>query len=121
MTLMAIVVRLGPVALLQRRAGRIEELERVIGEPVELIDVASVAELVRAMSESDPVAVVVDAAAPGVLEEVVAAAGIRPVLRPLRRRVRNSRGEVDELFDGYGLLTAGGAVVPLAGGQLGRA
>lgn len=65
MTLMAIVVRLGPVALLQRRAGRIEELERVIGEPEELIDVASGVELVRAVSESDPVAVVLDAAAPG--------------------------------------------------------
>ena len=53
LTLMAIVVRLGAVALLQRRAGRIEELERVIGEPVELIEVSSVVELVRVVTASD--------------------------------------------------------------------
>ncbi len=28
-----------------------------------------------------------------------------PVLRPLWKDVRNARGETDEMFDGYGLLT----------------
>ncbi len=44
--------------------------------------------------------------APGELTAAVEAAASLPVLRPLWRRQRNTRGEVDEVFDGYGLLTA---------------
>jgi hypothetical protein len=51
------------------------------------------------------------------LNEAVAAAGSRPVLRPAWRRERNSRGETDEHFAGYGLLT-GTDVVRLADGGL---
>ena len=54
---------------------------------------------------------------PGDLADASTAAGGRPVLRPLWRQERNSRGEVDELFDGYGLLTGNG-VERLADGQL---
>lgn len=40
--------------------------------------------------------------------------------RPLWRRQRNARGEIDEVFDGYGLLTATG-VVRLGDGELSSA
>jgi hypothetical protein len=39
------------------------------------------------------------------------------VLRPLWRRRRNTRGEMDEVFDGYGLFTATD-IVRLADGEL---
>jgi hypothetical protein len=32
--------------------------------------------------------------------------GLAPGVRPIWRRQRNTRGEIDEVFDGYGLLTA---------------
>jgi hypothetical protein len=43
--------------------------------------------------------------------------GALPKLRPLWRRQRNTRGEFDEVFDGYGLLTATD-IVRLADGEL---
>jgi len=43
--------------------------------------------------------------------------GALPVLPPLWRRQRNTRGEIDEVFDGYGLLTVADAV-GLADGEL---
>lgn len=117
---MAIVVRLGPLPLLQRRAGRLVELERIVGRPVELVEVSSVAELTRALTETEVLAVVLDAPAPGDLAVAAEAAGSRPVLRPLWRSVRNNRGEIDEVFDGYGRLTSEGAVERLADGALAR-
>ena len=116
----SIVVRLGPLPLLQRRAGRLVELERIFGEPVDLTEVATVAELARAVRETEVVAVVFDAPAPGDLAEAVEAAGARPVLRPLWRRVRNNRGETDEIFDGYGRLMEEGVVERLADRALSR-
>ena len=104
----------------QRRTGRLVELERIVGDPVDLIEVSSVGELARVLTETDVLAVVLDAPAPGDLAEAVEAAGSRPVLRPLWRRVRNSRGETDELFDGYGRLTEAGSVERLADGALAR-
>ncbi len=64
-----------------------------------------------------PVALALDAPRPGELTAAVEAAGSLPVLRPLWRRQRNTRGEVDEVFDGYGLLTAAN-IVGLADGEL---
>jgi hypothetical protein len=113
---MAIVLRLGPLPLGGRRAARVAELERILGTGVELIEVFSVAEL-AAVARPDVIAVALDAPAPGQLNEAVAAVGSRPVLRPIWRRERNSRGETDELFAGYGLLT-GTEVVTLADGEL---
>ena len=68
--------------------------------------------------ETEVLAVVGDAPAPGDLADAVETAGSRPVLRPLWRRVRNSRGETDEVFDGYGRLTEEGVVERLADGAL---
>src|ERR1700758_5602978 len=103
---MAIVVRLGPLPRQRRRAARIAELERIFSKAIELIEVFTVAELVTAVGTSDVVAVALDASPPEQLTEAVTAVGSLPVLRPLWRRRRNTRGEIDEVFDGYGLLTA---------------
>jgi len=117
MSSMARVVRLGPLPLLQRRAARVAELERILGESVELVEVFSVGALETALAGPAVAAVVLDAPGPGALTEAVAVAGPTPILRPLWRRHRNSRGEVDEVFDGYGVLV-GDEVVPLANDDL---
>jgi hypothetical protein len=114
---MVIVVRLGPLPLGRRRASRVAELERILATVVDVVDVTDVARLADAVAGSDVAAVALDAPAPEDLADAVTAAGDRPVLRPLWRQERNSRGEVDELFDGYGLLTGDG-VERLADGQL---
>ncbi len=114
---MALVVRLGPLPLGRRRAARVGELERIVTTAVELIEVVDLAALTSAVEMHEVLAVALDASAPENLDGVLAAAGGRPVLRPLWRRDRNSRGEIDEMFDGYGLLTAGG-IERLADGQL---
>lgn len=119
MSRMGIIVRLGPIPLLARRATRVAELERIVAGPVELVEVTSVAELAAVSADADAVAIVIDATAPGDLTGAIALAGSVPVLRPLWRRVRNSRGEIDEVFDGYGRLTKGG-VEPLADAALRR-
>ena len=117
---MTTVIRLGPLPLQRRRASRVAELERVLGTVVQLVEVFSVAELVTALGDEGVVAVALDAPPPGGLSEAVAAAGSLPVLRPLWRQQRNARGEIDEVFDGYGLLTATG-VIRLADGELSSA
>ncbi len=114
---MATVVRLGPVPLQLRRAARKAELEWIFGTPVDLLEVSTVAELVTAVVAPGVIGVALDAAPPGELAEAVAAAQPLPVLRPLWRIGRNARGEIDELFDGYGLLT-GEDVRRLADGEL---
>ena len=117
---MTTVVRLGPLPLQRRRASRVAELERILGTVVQLVEVYSVAELVTAVGDRDVVAVALDAPSPGGLTDAVAAAGSLPVLRPLWRPQRNARGEVVEVFDGYGLLTATG-VLRLGDGELSSA
>ena len=104
-------------AIGRRRMARVQELERILATAVDLVEVFDVATLAAAMESSDVRAVALDSSEPDGLAAAVAAAGARPVLRPLWRRERNSRGEIDELFDGYGLLTAGG-IERLADGQL---
>lgn len=116
---MALVVRLGPLPLGRRHAARVGELERIFATAVELIEVVDLAALATAVEMHDVLAVALDASASENLDGVLAAAGARPVLRPLWTRDRNSRGEIDEMFDGYGLLTAGG-IERLADGQLSR-
>ena len=96
----------------------VAELERILGTTVvQLVEVSTVAELIIAVGAPGVVAVALDAPQPGQFSEAVAAAGALPVLRPLRRRQRNSRGEIDEVFDGYGLLAATD-VMRLADGEL---
>lgn len=114
---MAIVVRLGPLPLQHRRSARITELERIFGTVIDLIEVHAVAELVTAVGAPDVIAVALDAPPPGQLSEAIAAVGPLPVLRPLWRRKRNTRGETDEVFDGYGLLM-GTDIFRLADGEL---
>lgn len=114
---MAIIVRLGPVPLQHRRTARIAELERIFQTAVELADVSTMTELVTILATPGVIGVALDAAPPGQLPEAVAAAHPLPVLRPLWRRQRNARGEMDEVFDGYGLLS-GTDVVVLADGEL---
>ena len=114
---MAIVVRLGPLPLGRRRASRVIELERIFATAVEVIEVIDVARLAGAIAAREVAAVALDAHGAEDLSDAIAAAGPRPVLRPLWRQDRNSRGEVDEVFDGYGLLTVDG-VERLADGQL---
>jgi hypothetical protein len=82
-----------------------------------LVEVSTTAELVSALANQDVIGVALDAAPPGELAEAVAVAHPLPVLRPLWRRHRNTRGETDEVFDGYGLLS-GTDVVRLADGEL---
>ena len=117
---MTTVVRLGPLPLQRRLASRVAELERILGTVVQVVEVFSVGELITAVGDRDVVAVALDAPSPGGLTEAVAAARSLPVLRPLWRRQRNARGEIDEVFDGYGILTATG-VVRLADGDLSSA
>lgn len=69
------------------------------------MEVTTTAELVPATAGAEVIAVALDAAPPGELAEAVVAARPLPVLRPLWRLRRNARGETDEVFDGYGLLT----------------
>ena len=114
---MAIVVRLGPLPLQRRGPTRVAELERIFGTAVQLIEVFTVAELATAVETPDVIAVALDAPPPGQLAEAIAAVGALPKLRPLWRRQRNTRGEFDEVFDGYGLLTATG-IARLADGEL---
>ncbi len=114
---MATVVRLGPVPLQLRRTARIAELERVFGTTVDLLEVSTAAELVAALATPGVVGVALDAAPPGDLAELIAAVHPLPVLRPLWRQHRNVRGEIDELFDGYGLLD-GKEVRRLGDGEL---
>ncbi len=114
---MATVVRLGPVPLQLRQASRIAELERVFGTAVELVEVSTSAELLGVLASPGVLGVAIDAAPPGELADAIAAAGPLPVLRPLFRRQRNARGEIDELFDGYGLLS-GADLRRLADGEL---
>ncbi len=102
---MATVVRLGPVPLQPRRAARIAEFERIFGTAVNLLEVSNAAELVAALATHGVVGVAIYAAPPGELPEAIAAAQPLPVLRPLWREHRNARGDIDEHFDGYGLLT----------------
>jgi len=110
-------VRLGPLPLGHRLAARTAELERIFGTSVQVVEVGSVTELVTVIKQTAPAGVALDAVAPGQLAEAVAAAGTLPVLRPLWRRQRNARGEIDELFDGYG-LPSGPDIVRLADGEL---
>ncbi len=114
---MAIVVRLGPLPLQHRRASRIAELERIFDTVVQLLEVSTVAELVAAVATPGVIAVALDAPRPGELTAAVEAVGSLPVLRPLWRQERNARGELDEVFDGYGLLTEAG-ISRLADGEL---
>jgi hypothetical protein len=114
---MVIVVRLGPLPFARRRLARVQELQRIFATAVELVEVFDVATLSAAMDSRDVGAVALDSFEPDGLAVAVAAAGPRPVLRPPWRRERNSRGEIDELFDGYGLLTPRGTD-RLADGQL---
>ncbi|MCA1696603.1 MAG: hypothetical protein LC749_18825, partial [Actinobacteria bacterium] len=78
--------------------------ERILGTTVELVEVSTVAELIIAVGDLGVVAVALDAPQPGRLPEAVAAAGSLPVLRPLWRRQRNARGEIDEVSDATGSL-----------------
>lgn len=102
---MAVVVRIGPLPLGRRREVRVAELERLFGTPVELVEILDIADLAPAIAIAGVRAVVIDAAAADQLADAVRIAGPLPVLRPLWREVRNPRGEMDEVFDGYGLLT----------------
>src|SRR5437588_12600547 len=95
---MAIVVRFGAVPLQHRRIGRIAELDRIFGTAVQLVEVFSTAELITALATPEVTAVAVDAAPPGELSQAVVAARSLPVLRPLWRRQRNARGQIDEVF-----------------------
>jgi hypothetical protein len=99
---MGIVVRLGPLPLGHRRLARVVELERIFGDIVDLVEESTATELASAVERLDVAAVALDASPPAQFIEAVTASGSIPVLRPLWRRQRNARGDVDELFDGYG-------------------
>ena len=101
---MAKVVRLGPVPLQLRRAARSAELERIFGTEVDLEEVTTGAQLVAVLATLAVIGVALDAAPPGELADAITAAQPLPVLRPWRQQ-RNARGEINELFDGYGLLS----------------
>ena len=102
-----------------RREYRVAELERIFATGVQLVEVFAVAELMSAVATPEVIAVALDAAPPGELGDAVAASGSLPVLRPLWLRRRSERGEIDEVFGGYGLLTHAG-VSPLADAELRR-
>ncbi len=70
-----------------------------------------------AIGQPGVIAVALDASPPGQLGEAVAVSGSLPGLRPMWRRVRNGRGETDEVFAAYGQLISTD-IVELADGQL---
>ena len=113
---MAIVVRLGPLPLRHRREARIAELERIFATDIELTEVVNVPELIAAVTTPGVIAVALDATPPGELEQAIRAAGSVTVLRPLWAQRRSDRGEVEEVFAGYGVLTDAG-VSELADGE----
>jgi hypothetical protein len=112
-----IVARVAAVPLGLRSPRRIDELTRVFGEAVELIEATTSEELAQVLVTHDAAAVVIDSCPPGCLSEFVAMAADRPVLRPLWVERRNSRQEIDRVFSGYGLLV-GDAPRDLGDGEL---
>jgi hypothetical protein len=89
----------------------------VLCDQVTVVEVANVGELERALVDRPVRVVVIDAAPPGQLDAVLATVGRVPVLRPIWVERRNSRGETDRVFGGYGLLVEG-ELSGLADGEL---
>jgi len=114
---MAVVARIGPLPLGRRHQGRVAELEQIFGTAVELVEVFDLIEFAKNVAEAPVRAVAIDATATDQLSEAVRIAGRLPVLRPRWKRIRSPRGEVDEVFAGYGLLS-GETVEHLADGAL---
>ena len=111
------VVRVAPLPL---RSDRAAELQRIFGTNVDVTE-TSVTErshvaAVAASVEAD--AVLLDVVDPASLGPLVRGLSSEVLLRPILDFVRTSRGEQQPVFVGYGRLTAGGNIEPLADGAL---
>ncbi len=101
---------------------RLAELERIFGEPVEVIELSHLdyepTALIDAIRWVQPAAVVLATSASSHRRAVEALAGDLPLLRPRFERVRNNRGEPEERSAGIGLLREDGEIEALADAAL---
>ncbi len=96
---------------------RLGELERIFG-PVDLdvVDSFRLETIVSLVAGAS--AVVLDAVNPSTRQQLLTAIGAIPVLRPMRREIKDRQGGLGARFVGYGLLQAGGSVRSLRDGEL---
>jgi hypothetical protein len=112
------VVRVGPIELRPSRAKpRHDELARIFGGPVTVEEASTVEALAGLLATTAVAAIVIDAAPPGQLPDVVRLAGGIPVLQPRWHLRRGSHGDVIQRFDGYSRLI-GDLLVELPDGEL---
>lgn len=112
-----VVVRVAPLPI---RSDRLDELRRIFGAAVHVIetsaaDPSTVEQLAATVGAN---AVIIDVVAPSVLAELLAALGSRMVLRPVIEHISTSRGERQPIFSGYARHTRTGELEPLADGEL---
>ncbi len=93
------------------------ELERIFGAVVQLVEVCTLDELVTAVRAPEVVGVALDAPPAGELREAAAAAGLAPRAAAALVATAQHRGQMDEVFDRYGLAKATD-IVRLADGEL---
>ncbi len=98
-------------------AQRLGELERIFGPvDLEVVDSFRLGTIVSVVSGAS--AVVLDAVNPSTRQELLTAIGPIPVLRPIRREVKDRQGGLGARFVGYGLLQGDGSIRRLADGEL---
>jgi hypothetical protein len=98
------------------RPDRTVELERLFGEPVQVIVLIEALDGETILARSREVgadAIAVDTAARTLEDELRAHASNMTVLRPLRELQHTHRGDAVERFVGYGLLRPSGDIGPL--------
>lgn len=110
-------MRVAPLAI---RSDRVAELQRILGDDVEIAETSQTEpEAVAAIAASIVAdAVVIDVVTPTVLPGLVAALSAYTLLRPLFEHIRTSHGERQPVFAGYAALTPQGALENLADGAL---
>ncbi len=117
------IVHVSPLELGDLLEGRRAELRRIFGEDVDVFEVSHLevdaSTLVKAIREAGPDAVVLATAPPLHRRAIEELAPETPVLRPMSKWVRNSRGgEMEERSAGLGLVRADGQLEPLADAAL---
>jgi hypothetical protein len=98
-------------------AQRLGELERIFGPvDLEVVDSFRLGAIVSVVSGAS--AVVLDAVSPSIREELLPAILGMPILRPIRREVKDRQGGLGARFVGYGLLQSDGSIRTLTEREL---